>query len=326
MILLLVKRLEWSSIILNRWIVPITFLTGIIGNLFNLIIFTRKDFLKQSCSLYFLSASINNIIMYLTGLLTRMLSDGFQVNIPGSNSNMYCQIRIYLVYTIFAISNWFLIFASLDRFYSTNQSALKRQYVCSKRMAFKLICLTIIGCILIHIHIIVYYKYLYYINLYNKQTLICTSDNRIYIIFLSLFMLIFYSLLPPLLMLLIGFLTLNNIRKSRRQINSNRMPTLIIRRGKNQLIKTLTVQITLLVILTSPHSFYWIYVMITTDKYSIKPSIIQEYEKFILNIVRILLYINYGCPFYIHMSVSKKFRNEFIKIIDEIKRYFRYLY
>ncbi|CAF3533463.1 unnamed protein product [Rotaria sp. Silwood1] len=321
----IVNRLEWSTVILNRWVAPIIFLIGFIGNFFNLMIFTRKDFFKKSISQYFLAVSINNITMFFIGLSTRIIESGFQISIFGGDSNVYCKIRTYFVYTAFAISNWFLVFASLDRFYSTNQSAIKRQRFCSNRMAFKLICLIVIGCILTHIHIIIYYKYIYYENLNNQSILICTSNNGMYTMFFSFFILIFYSLLPPILMLLIGLLTINNVRKFRQRINPSRIQTLLTR-DAHQLIKTLSVQITLLIILTTPHSCYWLYMGFTSEKNSIKTTLILEYEKFILNIVRLILYMNYGSGFYIQISISKKFRCEFIQIIKNMKRYFRNFY
>ena len=321
----LINTLNWLGIILNRWIAPVIFVLGVMGNLFNLMIFTRGIFLKQSCSLYFLAISINNLIMFLIGLSTRILDEGFQVNLFGGNSNIYCSIRTYLVYALFAISSWFFVCASLDRFYSTNQSALQRQRFCSTYMAFKMVCLTVSGCMLVHIHLLIYYKYFYKLNPYNQLALTCTANDTVYNIFFSFFMLIFYSLFPPILMSIIGFLTLNNIRKSRRHINPSINQT-GQRRDKNQLLKSLSIQIIILIILTTPHSCYWVYMALTTSQNSMKTNIIRAYEAFILHIVRLLLYVNYGSSFYIQMIISKTFRKEFCKVIINIKRRFRHLY
>jgi len=321
----LIDTLNELGIILNRWIGPVIFILGIMGNLFNLMIFTRGIFLKLSCSLYFLTISINNLVMFSTGLLTRILEQGFQVKIFGGNSNIYCQIRTYLVYTLFAISNWFFVCASLDRFYSTNQSALQRQRFCSSHMAFKLICLTITGCILVHIHIIVYYDYVYQLNPYNQLALTCTGNNTVYNIFFSFFMLIFYSLLPPILMSIIGLLTLNNVRKSRQHINPFTNQT-EIRRDKHHLLRSLSIQIIILVILTTPHSCYWVYMGVTTDRNSMKTNLTRAYEQFILNVVRLLLYVNYASSFYMQMIISKTLQEEVFKLIKNMKRHFRNLY
>ena len=65
--------------------------------------------------------------MYLIGLTTRILDDGFKLNLFYNNSNIYCKIRNYIVYSLFSISSWFFVLASFDHFYSTNQSTLQRQ-------------------------------------------------------------------------------------------------------------------------------------------------------------------------------------------------------
>jgi len=320
-----IETMDLSIKILNQSIAPLLFLFGMMGNFFNLIIFTRRAFFKQSCSLYFVAISINNIAMYFIGLTTRILSDGFQIEIFGGNSNVYCKIRTYLVNVLFAISSWFFVFASLDRYYSTKQSGLKRQRFCSTSMALKLISLTIFGCLLIHIHIIIYYQYFFKQNPYNVRSLICTTDNIVYTIFFSFFILIFYSLLPPILMSVIGILTLNNIRQVRQKIN----PTIIqrlARRDINQVRKNLSVQIISLIILTIPHSCYYLYMGFTTNQQSNKTNLTRECEKFSLNIARLLLYFNYGSSFYIQIIISKIFREEFLRFIENLKRYIRNLF
>jgi len=318
----IIDTLEWSGIILNRWIALIIFIFGVLGNFFNLMVFSRGTFFKQSCSLYLVAISINNLAIFFIGLLTRVLREGFQVIMFGGSSNTYCKIPTYIVYTLFAISNWFFVFATIDRLYSTNRSALKRKQFCLTSMALKFIFLTIIVCLLIHTHVLIYYEYFYKLNSYDQLSLTCTTNNIAYNIFFSFFMLIFYSLLPPILMSIIGLLTLNNIRKSRRHINPFILQR-ITRRNTIQLCKSLSIQIIILVILTIPHSCYWIYAGLTTNQYLIKANLTRAYEKLLLSIVRILLYISYGSSFYIQIVISRTFQNEFLKIIDNIKRYFR---
>lgn len=327
MVLSTISTLDWLATTINQWVGLIIFICGILGNLFNLIIFTRRTLLKQSCSLYILATSINNLAMFFTGLLTRILDEGFHISIFGGNSDIYCKIRTYLVYTLFAISSWFLVFVSIDRYYSTNQSALKRQKYCSTSMALKFICLTIIGCLLVHIHIIIYYQYISQLNPFGQFSLTCTTNNSIYNIFFSFFMLIFYSLLPPTLMTIIGLLTLNNIRKSRQHINPSTSQRIIrITRDTHQLRKSLSIQIIILIILTIPHSCYWIYMGLTSNSNALKTPPTRQYEKFTSHIVRLLLYINYASSFYIQIIISKTFREEFIKTIETFKRYCRNFY
>jgi hypothetical protein len=62
---------------------------------------------------------------------------------------------------------------------------------------------------------------------------------------------------------------------------------------------------------------------LTSSEYLNKTNLTRAYEKLLLSIVRILLYVNYASSFYVQIIISKTFRNEFLKIIDNIKRYFR---
>jgi len=92
------------------------------------------------------------------------------------------------------------------------------------------------------------------------------------------------------------------------------------RRDTNQLIKALSLQILILIIFTIPHSSYWLYFVFTSYDYYIKTNLRKEYEKLMLHIVRILLYIHYGSSFYIQMIISKLFREEFKKFFDKTIR------
>jgi hypothetical protein len=318
----LINTLEWVILELNQKICPIILIFGVISNVLNLIIFTRETFIKQSCSLYFLCISLNNLAMYLIGLTTRIIDDGFKLNLSYNKTSAYCKIRNYLVYTLFAVSSWLLVLASLDRLYATNQSTLRRQFYCSFRIAFRLIFLTIGICVIAHIHMLIFYGFFLTSNAYNQLTLSCTINVLAYDIFYAFFILIFYSLLPPILMSIIGILTVRNFRQSRRQINSITMislsRTMKTRRDTNQIIKVLSLQIILLIIFTIPHSLYWLYIAFTSSSSILKTNLTREYEKFFLTIARILLYINYGSSFYIQMIISKKFRDEFIKFLWKI--------
>jgi hypothetical protein len=50
---------------------------GTIGNVLSLLIFTRPILLRSSCTLYLIAASIDNILVIYTSLLTRLMSGGF---------------------------------------------------------------------------------------------------------------------------------------------------------------------------------------------------------------------------------------------------------
>jgi hypothetical protein len=63
----------------------------------------------------------------------------------------------------------------------------------------------------------------------------------------------------------------------------------LIRRDENHVLKSVSIQIIILTILTPPYSCYWIYIEFTFSQYRIKRNLIHKYEKFIFCIIRILL-------------------------------------
>lgn len=319
----LVLQLESIGILINGWIGLIILIFGILGNLFNLILFLSRRTLNPSISLYFVLISMNNLILFLIGLTSRVVIDGFQVKILGDDSTIFCKLRTYFVYTLFSISNWLLVFATVDRFYSTNSSALKRNYVCSISLAKKLIFSTILICFFIHSHILIFYKYFYSINSFDQYELICSVENIVYKFFFAFFILIFFSLSPPILILILGLLTLKNLRQSRRTIHPIHIENLPQSRDRNQLIKILSIQIIMLLIFTIPHSIYWIFIGFhSTVPTELKTNLDREYEQFFLHLVRLLLYINNGSSFYIQMTFSKTFRREFCQFCFHLKRIF----
>lgn len=318
-----IVELDLIGVWINRWLALFVLIFGLLGNLLNLLTFLCQTSLKQSVSLYFIIISLNNLVLFVIGLTSRVIIDGFQVKVLGDDSNAFCKIRTYLVYSLFSISSWLLVFATVDRYYSTSTSATKRQYVCSIQLARKCVFITIVGCLLTHGHILVFYNYFYLLNPYDEYELTCAVQSIVYNFFFAFFILIFYSLLPPILIGILGLLTLHNIRISRRNINPTNVATNNNTRDRNQLIKILSLQIITLIIFTIPHSIYWIYIGFNSSNGTeSKSNLARQYERFFLHVVRLLLYINYGSSFFIQIAFSKTFRCEFLKTLQIIKRRF----
>ena len=316
MVPLVIVQLESLVLFLNCWIALFIFVAGVLGNVLNVCVFTSRPLRKQSISWYFVVISANNLGMFLLGLSTRLLDEGFQVSLFGGASNSFCQIRTYLVYTLFSISSWLVVGATLDRFYSTNSSALKRQRFCSISMAWKSIVLLVLVCSLIHVHMLFFYRYVSQLTPLDDWKVSCVASSSTYSLFFAFFILVFYSLLPPMLISIIGLFTLKNLRRSRRQIT----PSVARRRRVNQLLKTLFIQILMLIIFTIPHSAYWIYMGLTSLEGVEKNNVRREYERFSLNIVRLLLYVNYGSSFYLQYLLSASFRRDVSRVYLLYKR------
>ena len=317
----LIIQLESLVLIFNRWIALFILLSGVLGNVFNLLIFTSRTLLKQSISWYFLGISLTNLAMFLVGLSTRLLDEGFQISLFADASDEFCRIRTYLVQTLFSISSWLAVGATLDRLYSTNSSALKRQRFCSIAVAWKAMGAIVVLCSSVHVHELIFYRSVSQLDSFDQWKLSCVSPSSAYNLFFAFFTLIFYSLLPPLLISVIGLFTLKNLRRSRRQVNpSLARVSLPPQRRVNQLLKTLFIQILALVVCTIPHSCYWLYMALTSLGGGTKSNVRRESERFSLTVVRLLLYVNYGSSFYLQSLLSASFRRDFAEVSLQCKR------
>ncbi|CAF1181308.1 unnamed protein product [Adineta ricciae] len=75
--------------------IPILFL-GLIGGIFNVFVFlSLRTFRQSSCAFYLTIMSILNIVQLITGLLSRILISGFDIDLTRS-SLFYCKVRTFI--------------------------------------------------------------------------------------------------------------------------------------------------------------------------------------------------------------------------------------
>ena len=92
-----------------------TLVTGIVGELFNILIFTTlKTFRRTTCGFYLTFLSISNFGQIITAVLIRTLNSGFRINLIGTT--WACKLRECFVH-FFALASFTLIcLATIDQF------------------------------------------------------------------------------------------------------------------------------------------------------------------------------------------------------------------
>jgi hypothetical protein len=275
---------------LNRYI-PIPFLIlGTIGNILNILVFTRPLLRTNPCSMYFVSGSIVNFLSLYVGLITPFL--GLYNLDPTQQSNILCKVRFYLRFTLITLSTWFVLCACFDRFLSSSTNASFRSWS-SLRVAKRVIFLvSIIG-------FIFPYTQVFYCFSINQQN-VCTCINNMCQLSNETILLICNSGIPPILMVLISILTIQNV-KYLDQIHSRR-------RRDIQLNRILLVQVIVLVLFATPITAQKVYscALMFTKKSELTIAI----DSLINQITTEISYINSSTTFYIYSLTSKKFRNE----------------
>jgi hypothetical protein len=118
------KNIELFEIIcsiFNRYI-PLIYFP--IGNLLNILTFTRPSLRTNSCTAFLLYSSIANIFHLTFGLIT---IDQYHFDIEGL-SLTFCKLKYYIMYISASLSLYFVLLASINRYYQSKSNS--RQWCC----------------------------------------------------------------------------------------------------------------------------------------------------------------------------------------------------
>ena len=179
---------------------------GVIGSFGSFLTFTAPTLRQNSCAFYFLACAVFEFLSTTYCLLTSFASTVIVNNLMHTN-RIYCKIRTYSVYTITLTATYFVVLASIDRFVSSSTMHSLRS-LSKIKVAHRVACGTIAFALITCIHAPIAYDI--------RPT--CSPAPGTLLIFDSLFIILWVSVIPHMLMLIFGFLTIANIQRSRRRI------------------------------------------------------------------------------------------------------------
>ncbi len=247
---------------LNRSIPIPLLIFGTIGNGFNIVILTRKSLRTNSCSFYFLSSTIANNICLLCGLSTRLLS-GYNLD-PTVWNTIVCKFRFYITYMSLALSACFLVYASIDRWTSSSLNVRIRSFSRIQIARRMVIYTTLIACIL-------YSQAFYcYASIPNQFPMNCYCPDIICRMFNDIIFLILFSIIPPILMLTFGWMTIQNVKRIRQQVNPNASQNHrynhLMKRKDYQMITMLLIQVIIFFVCVTPAGISKAYTTFTLNQ------------------------------------------------------------
>lgn len=200
---------------INRYApIPLLFL-GVIGNILNILIFTRKIFRNNICVTYFLASTVFDSLAIIGGLFPRLLN-GFGIDRSQSSAAL-CKLRFFAAYFAGYAAAWFTSLACVERYLSSSTSVRRRQLITMPYAYLSIILVLVIG-------LICFGEQFYCIDI--KQNLLGAPQSCYQLqqnvqcqVVDSLMQFIFEMLAPALMMLIFGVLTFRNVRQRRRRIN-----------------------------------------------------------------------------------------------------------
>jgi hypothetical protein len=191
------------------------------------------------------------------------------------------------------LSSWYIILAGIDRYCISSRNVHYRRLSNLKYSRYLVVLTTLIGAA-IYSHVLV----LFTIE-QLKTGPYCYAQTGRYRIFYDFFNFATFSFTPPIVMIIIGLGTVHNIHQICAQIGpttANNSNVHRLRKRDRQLIGMLLVQCICTVILTLPIAVQKLYATFTQN--AIKDAYRLAIESFIVQITRVLVYINCSTSFY----------------------------
>ncbi|CAF4911467.1 unnamed protein product [Rotaria sp. Silwood1] len=271
------------------------FICGTLGNLLNIRFLWRTR--RNPCAFIFLVSSFFNCIVLFYGLFTRILSVGFILDWSNTN-RIWCKTRIAFTEASFLISITCICLASIDRcLVSCRQEKYRRlSRLPLTQRAIILISIFWLG------HSVPYIIYAELI--YSSKTgltsclLLINTTYANYLRYIALP--VYLGLFPSTILTITGVLTYKNTNK----LQILRQRQLI----QKQLTSMMLTQIPIILFSTLPYIIFTEYTAITSTM--IKSTSQREVELLLTNIVTILFYITFACPFFVFFASSTSFRQE----------------
>ncbi|CAF4601974.1 unnamed protein product [Rotaria sp. Silwood2] len=122
-----IAKLQYISDQLSLYMSGVILVFGLIGNLLNCLVFAQRSLRSKPCVIYFLVASILNLIIIFSGLAPRTFQ--FFSIIPDRTDTVstLCKLRLVVIFTMRTISSWLLTLASVDRYLISNPNVNRRR-------------------------------------------------------------------------------------------------------------------------------------------------------------------------------------------------------
>jgi hypothetical protein len=217
----------------------------------------------------------------------------FNINPPASQMALYCKTKTFLTYIGLAGSAWFIVGACADR-YSSSSSTVRIRSFSQVKVARRVV-------VIISIIVILDYFQMNFCFDGTIQAANCYPVSSFCSNWNNYNLLVTFSLFPPILMLILGWMTIRNVRSGR---NLRRETSAKDR----QLTKMLLIQVTCITILSMPISIQKIYSQITLNQ--TKDAYQTAVANFFATFVVLLALMNASTSFYLFTLTGKVFRQQ----------------
>ncbi len=312
------EALSTTQVILTRYILTLCFLLGIFGNICNISIFIQKPLRLNSCSIYFIAASLINLLIIIFGIIPTISAS--YITDPSLYLPWACKLKLYGLHSLLMMSRMYILMACIDQYTFCSSNVRLRQFS-RRQVALKLLPIILIMWLIIPIHMLVFVDV--------QIPYIKCGTSGIYSLIYSIYSFVCSSL-PLILMIVFSSLAFYNLRQANRRVvpANNNQPQVGNFRPKRydyQIMLMLIYQVIIYLISNILHPTNTLYMALTAVPKGSPPKspLRLTIEGFITYLTwGFLIYINSCSTFYINFCASKVFRLRFYNLLKFIFNWF----
>ncbi|CAF1183745.1 unnamed protein product [Adineta ricciae] len=285
---------------------------GLVGGIFNILVFlSLQTFRQSSCASYLTVMSLLNLGQLITGLLSRILITGYDIDFTRT-SLFYCKFRLFFLQVSTGSSLGCICLATIDQYFATCARPRWQQWCnihVSRRILLGLIVIFVIEqspCMIVYDHRM--------LSVTSNET-ICVSTSidfdKFNIYFNSV---VLANVIPLTITSTFGVLIYRNIQ----QLSYRTVPFV-----RQELDKQLNSMVLILIFCINMMLLPQLIVYFIVVYGNIQDSRARAQLNLAYAITLCLYYLFFASPFYIYMIVSERFRRQFVYVIFQmhINRY-----
>ncbi|CAF4697389.1 unnamed protein product [Rotaria sp. Silwood2] len=320
-----IELLVFISDQFNRYLAPIIFLFGAVGNILNCLVLSQRTLRSNPCAFLFLASSFIDLISILIGLPTRILA-GWHLD-PTATINWICKTRVFIVFSTRTMGIWLIAFATIDRWLISSID-IHRRHMSNLKNVKREIFIIVILSILFYIHMFPCYE----ANNIDAP-LKCYEETEKCRLITDLTYVILSIIIPLILMIVFGLLTISHVHHLHSRvahtgsnlgtIDRSRHANLHSKKTDCHLLRMLTLQIVLLIVLCIPQAIGKFY--ITFKPFGSGSELEDAVKTFLYNIDILLAFMASAMPFYIYvLAGGSVFQKAFMNLVRLVKQKMAY--
>lgn len=274
---------------------------GILGNLLNCVAFTRRILRSNPCAVYFLIASLVNLINLPTVFIPRIISGWKPEYSLTETGSALCKIDLFILLTTRSIVSWMIVLATVYRYFLSSPIFTRRQ-LSNLKNAYR--CVFVI-CIFLNI------LWTGTIPCFEAEVIgtpyKCYPNTHECGLYIDITQTLITVLIPVISMIIFGISIIRNIHHIGRVVPMNNNRQFIVRNRKREksLTTMLFIQVCIFALLNVPFAIITLFE--TSTSYQVKSPWQIAVENFIFNFLYIAAFIPNSMSFFLFTFSGSNF-------------------